>query len=262
MQDWAAQPTLILGGAQGIGLAIATAFANVGAPVCIVDRTEKVHVAAATLGAIGIVADATDPTKMPLALDAMHTQVGPVHHLVVAVGAGSGHYGFPFWNVPIESWNRVWTVNLVSAVLAAQLCAPVLTQHRRGTILFLSSVAAQIGSQTDPPYSAAKAGLLNFMECAAKDYASYGVRVNAICPGMVRTELNQAVWQAWNAQQPAEKQLTYDDWTAEKIRRTVPLGRWQTAEDIAAAALFLASNAAANITGQTLNVDGGQVMHW
>ena len=71
-------------------------------------------------------------------------------------------------------------------------------------MLFLASVAGQIGSQTDPPYSAAKAGLINFAQCAAKDLAPHGVRVNSLCPGMVKTPLNRSVWEAWNRRQPED----------------------------------------------------------
>jgi NAD(P)-dependent dehydrogenase (short-subunit alcohol dehydrogenase family) len=123
-------------------------------------------------------------------------------------------------------------------------------------------VAGQIGSQTDPPYSASKAALINFAQCAAKDLAAYNVRVNTLCPGMVKTAVNRAVWEAWTRQQPPEKRQTYEEWADEKVRRMVPLGRWQTPEDIAAMAVFLASSRAANVTGQTINVDGGFVMHW
>jgi NAD(P)-dependent dehydrogenase (short-subunit alcohol dehydrogenase family) len=155
----------------------------------------------------------------------------------------------------------VLAINLLGAVHAAHAFAPGMAAARRGTLTFLSSVAGQIGSQTDPPYSAAKAGLINFAQCAARDLAPHDVRVNTICPGMVQTALNRSVWQAWNDRQPPESRLTYDAWADEKIRRLTPLGRWQTPEDIAALAVFLASPAAANITGQTLNVDGGWVMH-
>ena len=94
-------------------------------------------------------------------------------------------------------------VNLVGAVNVAHAFAPAMAEARRGTVLFLSSVAGQIGSQTDPPYSAAKAGLINFAQCAAKDLAPFGVRVNTLCPGMVQTPLNRSVWQAWADRQPA-----------------------------------------------------------
>jgi NAD(P)-dependent dehydrogenase (short-subunit alcohol dehydrogenase family) len=78
---------------------------------------------------------------------------------------------------------------------------------------------------------------------------------------MIKTPLNRSVWEAWNRQQPEAKRRSYDDWAEEKIRVVSPLGRWQTPEDVAALSVFLASDRARNITGQTLNVDGGQVMH-
>jgi 2-hydroxycyclohexanecarboxyl-CoA dehydrogenase len=128
-------------------------------------------------------------------------------------------------------------------------------------MVFIASVAGQIGSQTDPPYSASKAANINFAQCLAKDLAPHNVRVNVVNPGMVRTSLNRQVWQAWNDQQPAEKQRSYEDWAGEKVRSVVPLGRWQEPEDIANMVVFLSSARAAQVTGQTINVDGGQVMH-
>ena len=175
---------------------------------------------------------------------------------------GSGKFGFPFWNLEPSDWDRVLRVNLIGAANVAHAFAPILVEQRRGTVLFLASVAGQIGSQTDPPYSASKAGLINFAQCAAKDLAPYGVRVNALCPGMVQTPLNRSVWQAWADQQPPEGRVDYEAWAAEKIAKVVPLNRWQTPEDVAAMAVFLASEKAANVTGQTVNVDGGFVMHW
>jgi NAD(P)-dependent dehydrogenase (short-subunit alcohol dehydrogenase family) len=79
---------------------------------------------------------------------------------------------------------------------------------------------------------------------------------------MVKTALNRSVWEAWARGQPPEERTPYEEWAAEKVRRVVPLGRWQTPEDLAAMAVFLASPRAGNVTGQTINVDGGYVMHW
>jgi 2-hydroxycyclohexanecarboxyl-CoA dehydrogenase len=79
---------------------------------------------------------------------------------------------------------------------------------------------------------------------------------------MVKTVLNRAVWEAWQRQQPEDQRLSYDEWADEKIRKVVPLGRWQEPEEVAAMTVFLASQQARNITGQTINVDGGFVMHW
>ncbi len=96
----------------------------------------------------------------------------------------------------------------------------------------------------------------------AKDLASYGVRVNTVCPGMVQTPLNRRVWQGWHDAQPPEKRKSYEEWAGEKVRTVVPLGRWQKPEDIADMVVFLSSSRANEVTGQTINVDGGFVMHW
>jgi NAD(P)-dependent dehydrogenase (short-subunit alcohol dehydrogenase family) len=188
--------------------------------------------------------------------------IGRVDHLVFAVGVGSGKFGFPFWDLEPSDWPRVLETNVLTAVNTLHAFVPAMVEARGGTILLISSVAGQIGSQTDPPYSAAKAALINFAQCAAKDLAPYDVRVNTLCPGMVKTELNRAVWQAWADKQPAAERLSYEAWTDEKIRKVIPLGRWQEASEMAALAVFLASPQARNICGQTLNIDGGFVMHW
>jgi len=204
----------------------------------------------------------TDYAALQSAARQIEATLGSVEHVVYAAGMGSGKFGFPFWNLAPADWDAVYRVNLLGAVHAAHAFAPSFVQQKRGSMLFLSSVAGQIGSQTDPPYSAAKAGLINFAMCAAKDLAPYSVRVNTICPGMVQTPLNRGVWQAWNDRQPADKQLTYDEWGLTKVRQMCPLGCWQTPEQIASLAVYLASDRAASITGQTMNVDGGWVMHW
>ncbi len=258
----AGQVAVVAGGARGLGHAIAAAFAAEGASVALLDVSADVRAAAEQLGGAGWVADVTDFAVVKTAAGAVYSRFRRVDHVVFAAGVGSGKFGFPFWQLDPADWPRVLTVNLVGAVNVAHAFAPRLAEARAGTMLFLASVAGQIGSQTDPPYSASKAGLINFAQCAAKDLAPYGVRVNTICPGMVKTPLNRSVWQAWADRQPPESRQDYEEWAAEKIGKLVPLNRWQTPEDIAAMAVFLASSRAANITGQTLNVDGGYVMHW
>ena len=252
------QVAVVVGGGRGIGRAIAELFAEEACRVAIVDR----ELPAPEERMIGIQADATDYAAVQAAARHIDQSLGKVQHVVYAAGCGSGKFGFPFWNLQPADWDKVLRVNLVGAVNAAHAFTPSLVEQQRGTLLFISSVAGQIGSQTDPPYSAAKAGLINFAQCAAKDLAPYSVRVNTICPGMVKTDLNRGIWQAWHDQQPAGLRQSYDDWAAEKIRKVCPLGRWQTPQEIAALAVFLASDRAANITGQTMNVDGGFVMHW
>jgi len=86
--------------------------------------------------------------------------------------------------------------------------------------------------------------------------------VNTVCPGMVQTPLNRSVWQAWHDQQPPGKRKSYDEWAGEKVRTVVPLGRWQRPENVADMVVFLSSARSSEVTGQTINVDGGFVMHW
>lgn len=253
---------VVVGGASGIGRAIAAAFAAEGARVALLDVSANVTTAASGLGGEGWQTDVTDYAAVRGAAHDARFLLGRIDHVVFAAGVGSGKFGFPFWELDPSDWDRVLRVNLIGAANVAHAFAPGLAAQKRGTMLFLASVAGQIGSQSDPPYSASKAGVINFSQCAAKDLAPFGVRVNCLCPGMVKTPLNRSVWAAWAERQPEELRQGYEAWAAEKIAKLVPLGRWQTPEDVAAMAVFLASDRAANITGQTLNVDGGYVMHW
>ena len=259
---------MIVGGANGIGYAIAEAFAAESARVGIMDIDPSTPQQAQALHqrhgvkALGLPCDMCDGAQVTNAIEAIGSELGRSQHIVFAGGVGSGKFGFPFWNLQAADWDRVVKINLLGPVTAMHGFVPTLTDGSGGTVTFLSSVAGQMGSQTDPPYSAAKAGIINFAQCAAKDLAQYDVRVNTICPGMVKTKLNESVWAAWNEQQPAASRLSYEEWGREKVKTVSPLARWQHPEDIAALAVFLASEKARNITGQTMNVDGGQIMHW
>lgn len=249
------QTVAVLGAARGIGRAIAEGFLAEGCRVHGFDRDPS----PSPLPSPGTL-QAGDATSYPQ-VRAFAESCGDVDHVVFSVGVGSGKFGFPFWNLEPSDWARVLEVNLIGAVNAAHAFAPQMSRRGRGSLLFLTSVAGQIGSQTDPPYSAAKAGLINFMQCAAKDLAPFGVRANALAPGMVRTDLNESVWAAGQRTLPESQRQDYATWAAGKIQKVSPLGRWQMPEEFAAMAVFLASEHAKNITGQTLNIDGGQVMH-
>ena len=257
---------VVVGGVRGIGRAIASAFLAEQARVIIIDRDPQATSVAQELDPSGrataYVADVTDIEAVQHVAETIDRTASGCDHLVYAAAIGSGKVGFPFWNVDPADWERVIRVNLLGAVNIAHAFAPAMAKRGSGTLLFLSSVAGQIGSQTDPPYSASKAALINFAQCAARDLAPYGVRVNALCPGMVDTPLTRDVYEAWAARQTPEDRVPYSQWAQDKIRRLVPLGRWQTADEIAAMAVFLASPRAGSVTGQTVNVDGGYVMHW
>uniref|UniRef100_A0A6J4K438 3-oxoacyl-[acyl-carrier protein] reductase n=1 Tax=uncultured Armatimonadetes bacterium TaxID=157466 RepID=A0A6J4K438_9BACT len=215
-----------------------------------------------TQAAIGLVADVTDYGAMQRLAGEVRNRFWRCDHVVHAAAVGSDKLGMPFWNLDPGDWDRVLRVNLIGTANVAHAFAPGMAEARAGTLLFLASVAGQIGSQTDPPYSASKAGVISFAQCAARDLAPYGVRVNTLCPGMVKTALNRSVYESWAARQPEGEKSSYEEWADDKIRRLVPLGRWQDPEDVAAMAVFLASPRAKNVTGQTINVDGGYVMHW
>ncbi len=259
---------VVTGAASGIGEAIAQSFASEGAHVALWDLSPTVVEIAEQIreqsgrNTIGVEADVTDQASLERAVAVTESELGPLEHLVHAAAIGSGKFGFPFSNLSPEDWPRVLDVNVMGMTRVAHAVAPRLTVRSRGTMTFLASVAGQIGSQTDPPYSAAKAANINFAQCLARDLAPHGVRVNTVCPGMVKTPLNRSVWQAWHDQQPEDQRIDYETWAAEKIGRVVPLGSWQEPEDIADMVVFLASRRAAQVTGQTINVDGGFVMHW
>ena len=258
---------VVTGGASGIGLATARLFASEGANLFLWDLSDNVLSLAKDLinefgvKVVGLKVDVTNILSVNEALKSTLAVFSRVDHLVHCAAIGSGKFGFPFTNLEPADWPRVLEVNIMGMVNIAHAIAPVMMGQKDGSMVFISSVAGQMGSQTDPPYSASKAANINFAQCLAKDLAPYQVRVNTVCPGMVQTPLNKSVWKAWCDQaKPADK-LGYEEWSLRKIKAIVPLGKWQTVEAIADMIVFLSSRRAIHVTGQTINVDGGFVMH-
>lgn len=258
----------VTGGASGIGLSCARSLAREGCGIALWDVARNVAEIASGLArefqvpALGFSVDVSNLENVKSAVEQTESTLGPIQHFVHAAAVTSGKFGYPFTNVEPSDWHRVLDVNVMGMVHVAQLIAPGMVSRKSGTMLFVASVAGQIGSQTDPPYSASKAANINFAQCLAKDLAPHKVRVNTVNPGMVQTPLNRQVWQAWNDQQPADKRRSYDDWAGDKVKNVIPLGQWQSTDDIADMVTFLSSARAAQVTGQTINVDGGFVMHW
>ncbi len=259
---------VVVGGASGIGLAPAHCFANEGAHVAIWDFASTTAEIAQQLSeqysvtCLGVQVDVADSQSVLAAHALTLQQFDGVDHLVHGAAIGSGKFGFPFTNLQPSDWPRTLEVNIMGMVNVAHAVGPHMIKRQSGTMVFLASVAGQIGSQTDPPYSASKAANINFAQCLAKDLAPHGVRVNTVCPGMVRTPLNRSVWQAWYDQTAESDRLNYEEWSAKKIAAVVPLRKFQSSEDIADMVVFLSSARTAHVTGQTINVDGGFVMHW
>ncbi|MCG8602419.1 MAG: SDR family oxidoreductase [Verrucomicrobiales bacterium] len=255
--DLTNQQAVITGAANGIGAAIAKAFLDAGSSVLALD-SDADALAAFRKGQSGNLETATADVSDFDSLKEIAAGRN-VDHLICAAAIGSGVGGFPFWNQSPADWGRVIDVTLMGTVNTLHAFVPPLLSGEtdRKSVAILASVAGQIGSQTDPPYSACKAAIINFAQCAAKDFASRGIRVNAISPGMVRTALSRSVFEA-NKDSEAG---SYEEWGIEKVEKTAPLARWQEPEEFGAMAVYLASEHGRNITGQTINIDGGQVMH-
>ena len=259
---------VVTGSASGIGWACAQSLAREGCSVALWDLSSEIEQKAAALTdqfgcpSRGKIVDISAGEAVQAAVRETEAAFGSISHLVHAAAMGSGKFGFPFTNLEPIDWLRVLDVNVMGMVHVAHAVARGMVARRAGTMVFIASVAGQIGSQTDPPYSASKAANINFAQCLAKDLAPHNIRVNIVNPGMVKTPLNRSVWQAWNEQQHADRKRSYEDWAGDKVRAVVPLGRWQAPEDVADMVVFLSSARASQVTGQTINVDGGQVMHW
>jgi len=243
---------LVTGAASGLGLAIALRFGAEGARVVCADLDAGGAAAAAAAlrdsGGEGIDAavDVTDLASVERAVALAIDTYGALDVLVANAGiVGEGRAA----TLSQESWNRVIAVNLTGVWHSMRAVLGYMVERGGGSIVATSSVAGLTGVPNIPSYSAAKAGVIGLTRQVAIDYARHGIRVNAICPGTVRTPL---VEQAFRERSPADPEGAIAARAA-----TVPLGRLGTPEDIANLALFLASDEAAWITGAIHAIDGG-----
>lgn len=237
--DFHGKTALVTGGANGIGLAISKHLASLGANVWIFDlEEESVMRAAGAITGNGRVVDVTSRDSLQRAFDEI-PQLD-----VVIVNAGTVTFA-PINETKDADWNRVISVNLTGAFLTLQIAAEKMKPQRKGSIVLTASTNSYDGESNLIAYNASKAGLLGILHTAANELGPYGIRVNAVNPGLIRTRLTQSAFD--------------DDAAIKPYFRHVPLGRGGEPDEVARAVSFLASDDASFITGATLLVDGGQM---
>ena len=252
---------LVTGGASGIGRAICLAFAAEGAAPVVADINDEgaKAVVAETGAGRALHMDVTDPGSIGSAVEAVLKEFGRVDVLVNNAGGDSrkGSVGWPFTDLTIEDWDEVYQKNLRSIFLLTKELVPAMIERREGKILNIASIAGLQASDMLPAYGAVKAGAINFTRTLARELAPHNINVNAICPGVIWTPTWDKLAAAIRAKRPNLQEMSTRDVFLRSVARTVPLRREQTPEDIAACAVFLASDDARNITGQYISVDGG-----
>lgn len=237
--DFAGRKVVVTGGANGIGRSISRAFVSAGAAVWVLDLPkENPTETASAFGAQGCPADVTEPQSLDLAL----AQSGDPDVMVVNAGVCSQS---PFDSVTAEAWARTIAVNLTGAFHTMQIAARRMKLRGRGAIVVTASTNSFDGEPYLSAYNASKAGLLGLVHTASGELGPYGIRVNAVCPGLINTRLN--------ASQFGNKA------SLEAYLSQIPLGRGGEPDEVANAVVFLASDLASYITGATLFVDGGQM---
>ncbi len=245
--DLTGRTALVTGASRGIGRAIAVAFAAHGADVALGGRdTEALDVTRAAVEAHGrkavvIAADVTDPDAVRRMVQEAIDGLG--HIDTVVNNAGGNNFMAPFAQIRADGWDKVVRLNLDSVVQVCRAVAPHLLERRTGSIINVSSVTGLAGVPLMSHYATAKAAVIALSKSLAVEWAWAGVRCNSLVPGWVATELTEFA--------------RGDSGIEQGLLARVPMQRWATPEEIAGPAVFLASDAAAFITGQSLVVDGG-----
>jgi len=237
--DFSGKIAVVTGGANGIGAATARVLAQGGARVAIFDLEPADPAAAgARLGGAGYAVDVTDRASLERALD----QTGPPDIVIANAGIGAEE---EFGATTEETWQRTLAVNLTGVFLTLQAAAERMKPRRRGAMVITASTNSYDGEALLTAYNASKAGLLGLLHTAANELGPYGIRLNAVCPGLIRTRLT-------------ERHFSHPQVLKDYFRH-VPLGRGGDPEEVANASAFLASGLASYITGAALFVDGGQM---
>ena len=238
---------LITGGARGIGRAIALAFAREGADIVIADvNQEEAEKTAGDIEALGrkslpILMDVTNYAKVEEALNKILDKFGKVDILVN--NAGITKDGL-LLRMNEADWDAVIDVNLKGTFNCTKAVSKAMIKQHSGKIINIASIIGIIGNAGQANYSASKAGIIALTKTAAKELATRNINVNAVAPGFIQTEMTA--------------RLSED--IKQKMKEAIPLNKFGSPDDVAAVCLFLASEAANYITGQTIVVDGGMVM--
>ncbi len=247
---------LISGAAGGIGSAIGRTLGAAGLPVALGDvdpercraLSEELRASGATACAVGL--DVSDAGSVEAALDTAETTLGPVDRVVTCAGIIAKA---PFLELAQEAWERTIRINLTGTWLVFQRAARrMVGGQRTGAFVAIASVAGRSGRATAADYAASKAGVISVVRSTALALASDGIRVNAVCPGVVETPMTDAI----HEQAGRELGITREESLARMVAG-IPLGRVETPQEVADAVAFLLSDQARYITGQALNVDGG-----
>jgi len=243
---------IVTGAASGIGRASAILFAREGARVLAVDKnTEGLRETAdSIMGAGGTAetraADASSEKDVEAFIDRALAVFGALDVVYANAGISGGLIPPPLLEQTVDNWLRVLRVNLIGPFLAIKHAAPHMMKKGSGSIVLTASVAGLRANAGGSPYSASKAGVVSLAQTAANSLLGSGVRVNAICPGLIETGMTRELFEA--ARQRG---------TDRKIGQLNPLQRAGAPEEIAAMALFLASDESSYVNGQAFPVDGG-----
>jgi 2-deoxy-D-gluconate 3-dehydrogenase len=239
---------LVTGGSRGIGRAIAERLAQRGVKLAILARRPEEAVEemrAAGFEAQGVPLDLSAEDPRP-AVERVLEHYGRLDILVYSAGMNVRK---PVLELALEEWRAVQRVNIEAAFLSAQACAPAMLEKGFGRMLFVASLTSLHSGYKIPltAYAASKSALLGLVRGLAKEWSSGGIRVNALCPGFIKTEFTVSVHG-----NPA---------LYREITERIPVGRWGTPEDMAEAGAFLCSDGAEYITGQFLVADGGFLIY-
>lgn len=248
MSEWSGRTVLITGGTRGIGRACVAAFAKAGAQVALCGRTketaeEAAGIVAEATGAVvnGWACDMADRKAVDALVKGVEETYGPVHTLVN--NAGITRDGL-ILRMKDEDWDAVLTANLSGAFYCCRAVARGMLKQRTGRIINVSSIVGIHGQAGQSNYAAAKAGLIGFTKSLAQEFAPRNVTANVVAPGYIDTDMTSEL---------SETQR-------EAILGRIPMKRQGSSDEVAQTILFLASDAAAYVTGHTLTVDGGLAM--